>query len=86
MHPFEGRVFGRIVSDASGQRLAGVQASMPDDGKTAMTDSTGWFEIVGVPIGRRQLRVSSCPAAQGIVEVTDEFTDTLEVRVPCKGR
>lgn len=84
-HPFEGRVFGHVFADSTDRPLAGARIGLGgQEPATASVDSTGWFEIVGIPIGQRLLRVTgTCPPASGVVDVTDEYADTLEVRVPC---
>jgi hypothetical protein len=58
--------------------LSGFNAS-------ATSDAKGWFELVGIPIGHHLLRViDRCATASRIVEISDEFSDTLEVWVPCR--
>lgn len=83
-HPFEGRVFGRVFADSTNRPLIGARIDLAGLNRTTTVDSTGWFELIGVPIGQQLLRVTGhCPAASSIVEITDEFSDTLEVLVPC---
>ena len=82
-HPFESRVFGNVLG-AGGAPLPGARVDLPEQNLSTVTDSTGWFEFIGVPIGLRLMRVTgACPAAAGIVEATDEYSDTLDVNVPC---
>lgn len=83
-HPLEGRVFGNLFADESGAPIAGARVELVGWKAVSMTDSTGWFALIGVPIGRHILRVTAgCGPVAGFVDATDEYVDTLEVRMPC---
>jgi hypothetical protein len=53
-----GRVFGRIVSSDADRPLAGVLVSVVGLPVRAQTAENGRFVLVGVPVGRRSIRVS----------------------------
>jgi hypothetical protein len=84
-HSFEGRAFGHVFADSSDHPLAGARVALSGFDVGTTSDARGWFKLIGVPIGQHLLRVTGpCAAASSIVEISDEFSDTLEVRVPCK--
>lgn len=80
-HPYLGRIEGRVVSSqAAGHSLVG-RVLLSRSGISTTVDSAGWFSFRGVPIGLETLRYEGrAGRAQGVIEVSDEYVDTLEVR------
>src|SRR5947207_13122625 len=53
-----GRIHGSAISSFNGLPIAGVMISAPEVHKFVVTDSTGGFELAGLPTGRHAIRVS----------------------------
>ena len=82
-HPFRGRVRGRVTHSDTGWPASGLCVTASTKDEPSITDSRGLFEILGVPIGLTVLRVTgSSGRAAAVIEISDEFTDSLDVRVP----
>jgi len=82
-HPFAGRIAGRVVHEPAGTPAREVRVTLLGTKFGAATDSAGLFAISGPAIGARYLRfVGPCGAASRLIEVSDEFVDSIEVRLP----
>ena len=51
-------ISGQVRSAADGGPVPGATVSVGTPGTAVMTDSSGSFELAGVPVGARQVRVS----------------------------
>ena len=67
-----GRINGSAISFFNGLPIGGVMISAPDVHKFVVTDSTGGFELAGLPTGQHAIRVSY----EG--RETQDFLFTLE--------
>lgn len=52
-------VWGTVRDSETGVPVISALVEILDGGRTAVTDSTGWYVLSGVPAGARQLRISS---------------------------
>jgi len=52
------RILGAAISSLNGRPIPGVMISAPEVQKFVVTDSTGRFALVGLPAGRRAIRIS----------------------------
>jgi hypothetical protein len=51
------RFSGVVVTDSTREPIIGAEVSLPDAGKTAVTDGRGTFSIAGIPAGEHRIRV-----------------------------
>ena len=74
-------LLGRVTADSTNQRLPGARVSIPSIGASALTDSLGRFRFVGVPPGRRGLRVDLLGYAPLRTAVEFSAGDTIEIDI-----
>jgi hypothetical protein len=77
---------GNIIDDQSGSKLTGATIQLDFNGTALMSisDSTGWFRLKEVPIGRRNIKVSMSgyePVYLSNIEVTSSKEVVLEIRL-----
>jgi hypothetical protein len=72
---------GVVVADSTHAPVAGADVSLPELGKSALTDSSGTFRIAGIPAGEH--RVSIRRMGYGAADTRLAFTgyETVERRV-----
>lgn len=77
---------GNIIDDQSGSILTGATIQLEINGTALMgiSDSTGWFRLKEVPIGRRNIKVSMSgyePVYISNIEVTSSKEVVLEIKL-----
>lgn len=77
---------GNIIDDQSGSILTGATIQLEINGTALMgiSDSTGWFRLKDVPIGRRNIKVSMSgyePVYISNIEVTSSKEVVLEIKL-----
>jgi hypothetical protein len=84
--PLLGNVRGTIRSEGTGEALAGVQVSVESRSTAAMSDTTGAYQLGGLPPGRHVLRFSQFGYHDLTVEVTVPDGGNLELDVRLRPR
>lgn len=74
-------LLGRVTADSTNARLPGARVSIPSIGASALTDSLGRFRFIGVPAGRRGLRVDLLGYAPLRTAIEFSAGDTIEIDI-----
>ncbi len=77
-----GTILGTVVSDSSGEPLAGVEVQVPGFPLRTLTDANGRFVLAGVPVGERTVhvqRLGYAPETAGPVVVREDRS--IELRI-----
>jgi hypothetical protein len=72
---------GVVVSDSSHLPIVGAEVSLPELGKTAFTDSSGAFRIVGIASGEQHIVVRRIGFGAADTKLTFTGYETIERRV-----
>ncbi|MGE5732901.1 MAG: carboxypeptidase regulatory-like domain-containing protein, partial [Gemmatimonas sp.] len=77
-----GAVFtGIVVADSTRAPIAGAEVSLPDLGKSVMTDARGAFRLAGIPAGEQRVVVRRLGYGAADARVAFQNNETVERRV-----
>lgn len=79
----EGIVTGKVLDEATGYYLPGAVVKINDTKLGAITDKSGYFQILNVPTGKQKISVSyiGYSNAESEVDVTDQKTTSLTFKL-----